>query len=268
MKKFKIPEPILPTESEMKSIANNWWQHHVGVNFGDWNEALRKNSFEYRICSISRELIEETIAIFDNGSKGIDALIEKYEIIIRPVLKELKCEDFFFFKLISRSPKDSLADFNNHGKPKSLDSISGAVHAMLNSMRCFEDLVLLRYLDNSSIIIRPYIEFEPYEEWRVYIKDKKIVGVSQYYYQSEFPELTTEAVISTDIEIRKMINNIVIPNMTLSDYIADIIVGRDGRPTVVLETNPYGLSDPCLFGNYNSFDGTTIWNNGGKIDKL
>lgn len=265
---IKIPKPILPTNKEMKSVANEWWRHHLGINFGDWNDTLRANSFEYRICPIPCELIHELITVQDNGGKGIESTIDKYKAIILPKLKEMNCEDSFFIKLISRSPKDSLADPNNNFKIKPLTSIDEAMHAILASMRCFEDMVLLRYLDFASIVVRPYIEFESFQEWRIYIKDKKIIGISQYDYNQEFKELTEETVRRYDAEIRNLINDIVIPNIPLADYIADVIVGDNGRPTIVLETNPYGLSDPCLFKNYNSFDGTIAWIKEDKIYNL
>jgi hypothetical protein len=56
--------------------------------------------------------------------------------------------------------------------------------------------------------------------------------------------------------------------MSTDSYIADIIVGNDKRPMTILETNPFGISDPCLFEQYSNFDGKTWWRKNGGIEKL
>ena len=117
----------------------------------------------------------------------------------------------------------------------------------------------MRGLEQSAIVVRPYIDFHPSEEWRVFIKDKKVVGITQYYFGSFFPQLTEEVVKSVDNEIRCFIEDIVLKNVELDNYVVDMVIGADDRPTVLLEMNPYGLSDPCLFVDYQSFDGSIKW---------
>ncbi len=263
-----LPKPQIPTDEEIIEIANDWWKHHIGINFGDWNDTLRYNTFEYKIIPMSKDLIEMMIQVW-NGKEGvIESLYQAFDKLISPSLKEMNCENCFFIKTISRSPKDIMADENNHGKPSETRTTQEALRSIINSMRCIEDITLLQYLPQAAFVVRPYIQFKPHEEWRVYIKDKKIVGISQYYYYSDFPELTKETVIIADEKIRSIINDIVIPNISISDFIADVIVGNENRKTVVLEANPYGLSDPCLFQNYDKFNGKTIWLVNDQINEL
>jgi hypothetical protein len=174
--------------------------------------------------------------------------------LIRPALKEMNCENKFFLKLITRSPKDHLADDDNFGKPRALNFTNDALCAILSSMRCSEDLVLLKHLDSNSIILRPYIDFHPSLEYRVFIDGKKIAGISQYYYGVKFDNIGDH-----EKDIREFVNSIVIPNVKLGSFVADVVV--DNGKAILLEMNPWGLSDPCLFGSYNNMDGSYKVNN-------
>lgn len=261
MTKFSIPPPKVPTEKEMKAIAVNWWRHHEGINFADWNDTLRENTFPFKIIPLPKRLINDHIQAMDSKREKMKDVIKGYAKLLRQPLKELNCKHHFFIKLITRSPKDFLADEKNHGKPKPLMNVKDAVIAMSNSMRFLEDIVLLKHLPTASIVVRPYINFDPSKEWRVYIQAKQIVGISQYYYQSIFPALDDSAVGAIKDEIKELIYSIVVPNIKLDDYVVDIVIGYDVlRKTTILEINPYWMSDPCLFERYNAFDRTIVWN--------
>ncbi len=247
--RFKIQTPIPPTEEQMTEIATEWWKIHVGINFLDWNETLLKHTYPIKICKIPVDLIQKTLEIAD-GKGSIYRLIDEYAPIIKPALIELNCEESFFIKLITRSPKDFLDDFELKSIPESVNAIAG-------SMRCFEDLCMLRYNNMGYLVVRPFIPFEEWQEWRVFIKDGKIVGITQYYYMTNY-YFSNEKIKEIETEIRNFINNIVTPNMSIPTFVADIIVkgDYDDRETILLETNPYGLSDPCMFENYASLDGS------------
>ncbi len=116
---------------------------------------------------------------------------------------------------------------------------------------------MLKYTDKASLVVRPFIPFEAWQEWRVFVKDNKIVGISQYYYLSTFEKLTPIYVKQVQKSITDFIDTIVIPNMAIPNYIADVVV--DGTDVKLLETNPWGLSDPCLFGSYENFNGDLAW---------
>ena len=62
--------------------------------------------------------------------------------------------------------------------------------------------------------------------------------------------------------------NIAIPNIGCDNFIADVVVGNDARQTVILEANPFGVSDPCLFESYNNFDGKLLWLKDGVINRI
>lgn len=247
MKEFVIPTPTMPTDEQMKEVAERWWSTQAGVNFLDWNSELLKNTLPLEIVKIPVALIDATLALADfNGTaKEVTAA---YAEILSPVLKKLDCENSFFIKLISRSPKDVLQSFE-------FTNIRDAVGAITLSCRCFDDLCLLRYIDMGYVVIRPFADFKRWQEWRVFVEEEVIAGISQYYYDTCF-SFSEEKLAEIESEIRVFVNHTVTPNMKVRDFVADIIISDGESPTILLETNPYGLSHPCLFKDYKSLDGS------------
>lgn len=153
----------------------------------------------------------------------------------------------FFVKLVSRSPKDWLVREDN--TMMKINSPEDVVHAFGSSFRCLEDIVMLSHLNiDNNLIIRPYIQINPETEWRCFIKNNQVIGISRYYYQKE-NNIKNPSSIKT--KIVQFLEEVVIPNITVSDFVADVI---SDQIVILLETNPYGLSDPCLFGSYSELE--------------
>lgn len=254
--KLDIGKPI--REERQKEMALEWWSNNNGISFCDWPEELLKYSYPLKLVHLPKDLIEKLIMGTMTDEREIQ-VIQEYEKLLEPALKEMGYPDKFFVKLISRSPKDYLANSDNHGKPEPVTSVAEIVRSFLCSERCFEDLCFLRFIYQSAIVLRPYIDFHPSNEWRVIILAGKIMGISQYYYLSVFPELSHDTIPHIKESIMKFVNDHVIPHITVDSYIADIVVKNNGEDPVLLETNPFGLSDPCLFKDYYSFDETIMW---------
>ena len=257
---FKIPDLVMPSEEELQDYANNWWERQAKVSFHGWNDVLKSHSYDYRICPLPSDIIRQTLDMTEKFSEDkLNALILAYDAIIHDALVQLHCESSYFAKLISRSPKDYLADEDNHTKPVPTTSTRDLIDSLISSMRCYEDLVvLLRLPEVSALVIRPFVGFKAEDEWRALVLDGKVMGISQYYYQSHFESLTEDKVRSVEAKIRKFIDEVANPNLQTPTYVADFII--DGEDIKILETNPFGLSDPCLFESYGALDGTIKWN--------
>lgn len=243
---FKIPHPKIPTRLELLPIERVWYSKLKGVKFGDWNKTLRDNSYPIFQFKLDWRKIRFLLADGKYDNKQFDFLAEE----IDAHLNKQGWRGNFFIKLESRSPKDYLYDDENFGKPRPLKTAKDALYALALSMRTFEDLCSFKTLHKFQIIIRPYISFHPKNEWRCFIKGRKLVGISQYYYAEVFDGLNSNG-------IADFINDIVIPNMTVDSYIADVV--NEEKP-ILLETNPWGFSDPCLFKDYCHFDGSILIN--------
>lgn len=245
-----------PTQGEIQISSNNWWSNLDGVTFLDYSDELKQKTFPFELIKFSKSDINSIVNLFEGKTT-----IENVKVIFENILYESisKHKEGFFIKLISRSPKDFLFDENNFGKPKALFTSDEAALAIINSMRCFDDMIYLMNLETSYIVIRPYIPFHPKYEFRVFVKDNKIIAISQYYYESDF-KYSDWLKNFIEVEIRGFVNKQLSPNMKINDFVADIVVCNEHCNTTLLETNPFGLSDPCLF-SYENMDGSIRFNN-------
>jgi D123 len=92
---------------------------------------------------------------------------------------------------------------------------------------------------------------------------RKLAGISQYHFAG-YDEcwhrlvLTPFADIFARREERKeaitaFIGSELIPHLPVDDLVTDLWIDHSGKITLI-EINPYGLSDPCLF-TYSELDG-------------
>lgn len=248
----KIPETAweVPSEEEMQQISREWWAEVAPTTFLGWNEALKDLSFPYELHKLSEKAIDAVLKVPDTTSK------EEYMQLLAVFIGEFDYGDKWpaFAKLITRSPKD-VTTLLSGGKPTYIDGVMDLFWALSHSERTYEDLALLsRVPENAYVVIRPYLDFPAIDEFRVYIQDRKIVGASQYYYDLDFPDWEMKDYRILRDHIWKFVEEKVIPNMTVDSFIADLVVKAGSPRITLLETNPWGTSDPCLFKNYTSFD--------------
>lgn len=244
--KFNIK---MPPEEELTAIAQSWWDALEPHCFHKWSKELLAVTYPLRMVPFPHDLLVKCLKLA-NGEwqKG---LIGDFNALVQPTLDDMGISDRYFAKLCSRSPKDFLSD---GPRLMTLNTATELLEALRGSMRCFEDMCHLVHLDVAYIVLRPFVDFEPWQEFRVFVKDGKIAGISQYHYKYPFGILQVELDIY-EREIRQFINDVVIPNFPLPDFVADIIVNVESDP-ILLEINPYGLSDPCLFESYEALDGS------------
>lgn len=101
-------------------------------------------------------------------------------------------------------------------------------------------------------------DIAPWSEFRLFIRDRRLVGASQYYCDREFPELSLagtalHAAIPAFAEALGR-------TLHMADVVADIYLapdGRNGLEAELIELNPFSpLTSPCLF----------TWHRGGDFD--
>lgn len=241
MSKFNIPVFRTPSKLESLSFTKDWLQNLYGVKFSDWNHELLKHSYPVHFYTFSKE---ELYAIIEHTPKS-----EEVQSIVENIMKDFDCP--VFVKLLSRSPKDWLIDMETL-KMNPINNAAELLNALGCSMRTFEDLVHLCKMNiENNIIIRPYIDIPPENEWRCFVKNNKVIGISQYHYQRKF-DYSKEFITELPDRIINFINDIVVPNILVSDFVVDLVIEQD--KVVILETNPYGLSDPCLYESYENLE--------------
>ncbi len=245
-----IEKPTLPTAEQMKLVAKGWWRELGPVSFLAYNTELLDHAIPLELIKLPVNVIE---SILSDNAVSTESIFNEF---LQPSMFDIhqKFGDELFVKLITRSPKDYLADINNYDRPKPVNGTSGIFTALASSARTFDDLCLLMHTpDNAYLVIRPYIKFPPYHEWRAYVNFDEIVGISQYY-DSFFPDLTEIKIKKIETMVRNFTNEIAVPNIQARSFVIDYVC--DGESIKIIETNPYGSSDPCLFGEYDEMDGS------------
>ena len=252
----------LPRKSSLE-VAQDWYNNLNGVKFSDWGKELFSYSPPIKEIKIPTEMV---ILCLNNDKKAEHILVN----YLQRQLNKKENQFFFganrikelFIKLESRSPKDYIQNWPKEDY-KALYNAQDIVDALLGSMRTFEDLVFLTKLKDEIILyIRPFANLDRHCEWRVFVKDKRIIGISQQFYKETFP-YDKKYIKRLEKDILYFMKNICIPNISVPNFVADLYVknyvylsnfGEFILFPSIIETNPYGLSDPCLFETYDELE--------------
>jgi len=235
MTTFTIPEPRMPTLEEHRATSAAWLKRIGPCLYENWSQSLKDLSFRTAVVELTRTDQETLWNMFDKErdeaelarlSERIDAAIKAFD--------QKGC----FVRLSSRSPKD----FYFPGIPL-LKSGAEVTTALLGSMRILDDLMEYRYADTPCyLLLRQYHAIPPEEEFRCFIRDREVVGITQYHYRDYFPQLDTDRGLILD-RIQQFLEYLVLPNLHIDTVVVDIWLRAD---PLLIEINPYGLSDPCL----------------------
>jgi hypothetical protein len=120
-----------------------------------------------------------------------------------------------------------------------------------NSQRIVSDIIRWRTLMQDSGLAIVLRKFEPIPLWcefRAFVKDRRIVAVSQYFSELYFPELQGEKVQKEMLERLDAFYARLIPKLPLSykSFILDVKI--DQKSVKLIELNPYGeLTGAGLF---------------------
>lgn len=152
----------------------------------------------------------------------------------------------WFVRLNSRSPKDVFP-------PDSPFTCSGkqAVSWIMCSERCLDDIVLFSHIEEPLFIcLREPRQIFKDEEFRCFAKDGNVIGVSRYHYNipAEYPGPSDEYLFHAAQTFYK--NHL---ERHYSEVVFDLCAPGVDR-CLLIEVNPYGLSDPCCFGSYGELE--------------
>jgi hypothetical protein len=127
----------------------------------------------------------------------------------------------------------------------------------LYSERIMNDLCRYKHAEEPlRLLFREWHWIRKADEFRCFIRNRKLVGISQYHCAAW--DVWTHAkkpcsfydIIARKIDIgaalAAFIETEIIPHLPVDDLVADLWRDPFGKITLI-EINPYGLSDPCLF---------------------
>jgi hypothetical protein len=201
----------------------------------------------------------------DEYAGDIDIIKEHIEIISDRISNAINCfgSEGAFVKLSLRSPKDSWIGMAKTGFR--VTSGKEAMALILDSTeRMVEDLLACEEADVPlQIHVRRWATIQPYAEFRCFMRDRRLVGISQYSYQEEAisPEIVVNAK-SIEASIKNFFGYFV-HRSHLDSVVFDVaFVGESPYWPIVpelIELNPFTVeafgTDPCLFRD-NNFDGS------------
>lgn len=200
--------------------------------------------------TLGRSIIDwgETFETFPQNCIEVrDALIRKLDSALRAFPLGA------FVKLGSRSPKDALNWSSSHnvvnGQIKKGRDAFGTLTAC--SERISDDLHFQLMNDYQPWIwLREGLDLPKWSEFRCFMKDRELVGISQYFAREWFEEIAAHVE-----EIKQAIKAFFFEQFRsashLDSVVFDIFVRRRQDHTLevrLLEINPFCiLTDPCLF---------------------
>lgn len=156
-----------------------------------------------------------------------------------------------FIKLASRSPKDvEPTPITCSGKT--------AIHWMSCSMRCFDDLCDQYRVPsyNPKMALRKVL-YNIRSEYRVFIKDNELQGIAVY---DERGDAFIENGVVTEGRVARYWQSNIKDFMPVDNYVFDLALTAPDDNFVVIEFNPYGLSDPLGFKHYANINRIALWN--------
>jgi hypothetical protein len=246
-KQFEAFIPKMPTPEEHRQVALQWLERVQPTLIDQWTEDLVKLSIPTSLVKIDVELIWNAMCDLHDQKPihdGLKSLSEELDELIGWRRK--------FIRLNSRSPKDSMWPYEFPA------TISGkeAVMMLMGSMRVMDDLMEFRWLPEQSCYVAVR-DFDPLirgeNEFRCFIKDGGIIAVTHYDYTKPTPEWVRKNPEGIRSGIESYFSRALKPALHIDTVVADLAMMADGSFKLI-EINPYGLSDPCHFGNYKSVE--------------
>jgi hypothetical protein len=158
-----------------------------------------------------------------------------------------------FVKLGSRSPKDS---YQAHCFGLCCLTGQDALGLLTASERVADDLHLAQSENYTpNLCVREWLDIPWHEEFRVFIRDRQVIGVSQYDYTQSYPSYPKDGSDPESIRwaIDTFFERYLEPALHLDTVIADVWLRCKFHGNTctwgckLIELNPFGnWTDPCL----------------------
>lgn len=237
-------------------MSKEFFENNAKLNIENWPNLLYSESMATVILTLSPEE-QDALIKYHPFKAEEETPSEEVEKLIKAIIQKItqvtnNFPNGAFVKLGSRSPKDSYIGYKEGFRCVDGDK---AIQLFNDSERVIDDLFKDQYHNYPTrIIVREWIEMPKWAEFRGFIKNRKLVGLSQYNYlnRKAFPEIVKHA-DSIRWAIEKKVERIA-DLLPLPDVVADFLykVKTYGNERVsevkLIELNPFSYwTDPCLF---------------------
>lgn len=232
-------------------MMEDYWDKLFKKNQPTWMENWYEELKDYTIKSSYFRLNQKEVnAMIEKGIGRYYNNEEMRNIVVNIEKARIELNySSLFVRLGSRSPKD-------------IDTMkySTFISMLCDSGRVLEDLMLCSKVNyNPYIFLRKNIRMEKRNEFRCFVKDNKLVGISQYFYRDRYYHIDDDNVREHIIDGAERLLQKIIDKINLKDFVFDIYYRRDKDLPLLIELNPWSdWTDSCLFDwatdNFENFE--------------
>lgn len=241
---FKIPDLRTPSDEELRASSLRWFDRCGATLIDRWPAELMALSMPTTFVPFPIEIMEE---LFEPKGGQFSARVKEFAYQLdREIGWDRK-----FVRLNSRSPKDATWPFDVPA------TVSGkeVICMFAGSERMLDDLCYFRRIPEhpAYVCLRDWVwGFRTENEYRCFVKDGELIAVTHYDYTKPWagPE-------DGGREIRAKIDawflDKVKPALPIATVVFDLHLNWQGQ-FLLIEINPYGLSDPCHLKSYQGVE--------------
>lgn len=227
----------MPSQEEMEAGAREIFDLISPFMIDRWPESVRALSFPTTLVEVSAKEMRGLYETDDMDAWRANATI------VADRLDAVMNWDRFFIRMATRSPKDAVPTPITCSGRQAVDWIS-------NSMRCMDDASTLTLAgERIFVCLREAKYMHPDGEFRCFAKGGRMLGVSRYHYDTAPEhEIPAGQILKAATEFY---------DEHLAAHYPDVVfdIYAPGMPDqVLIELNPYGGSDPCLFRSYDEVE--------------
>ena len=227
-----------PTEEELNEDARERYAISGPFDIDRWPESVRALSMPTKMVEVADR--KAWVSMWD--MPGYSPLVAEYAAKLDDAMNW----DTRFVRLNSRSPKDA----SYPGLPITCAGRQ-AMWWIMSSERCLDDSVTHWRADAPIFIcLRRALPIDPAFEFLCFAKDGEVIAVSRYDYHNP-------SRIPAEMSPKLLDSAKAFYGRHLSDHYGDVVFDLNALGTayeLLIELNPYGLSDPCCFGSYQEVE--------------
>lgn len=231
----------MPSEDELHKSSLAWFER-VGPTLIDrWPPELAELSMPTELVQFPMELMEP---LFETAKDWPEPRVAAFAMELDAKIGWKRR----FVRLNSRSPKDATWPFEQPA------TISGkeALHMFAGSERIIDDLCRFSRIPEhpAYICLRDWVwGFSARNEYRCFVKDGDLIAVTHYDYTKPWGG-PGDGGKEIRASIDKYFAERVKPALPIATVVFDLHINYQGE-FLLIEINPYGLSDPCYFKSYD-----------------
>lgn len=241
----------MPTPEQHRAVSLSWLSRIQPTLIDHWPKELAALSMPTKMVKLDVDAVWDALCAVQDGKGLSQPLYDLAEELDREIGWERQ-----FIRLNSRSPKDNPWPFEVPA------TISGkeAVSILICSMRVMDDLMEFKWVPEQSayVCLRKFIPgIRGQNEYRCFVKDGELIAVTHYDYTKPWTG-PKDGGKELRGQIDKWFAETLKPVLHIETVVFDIAINYDGS-FLLIEINPYGLSDPCHFGSYEAVENASGW---------